>query len=207
MTTVGTVRRNPILKAVMQSPLGPKINAFNRGKIGIPIDRFLMRAFNFSMHMTCHSAMVGFDPQPMLLLYVIGRKTGREHMLALPFYRVDQGLYIIGSAGGNQKEYHWISNLRATPRGRFSIYRQNIDVQCRFLDDDDPIRNRVWEVVSTKVPTLARQQKGTTRVFPIIAFTEATGKTWDEVLGAIGVSEECRRRVPGIGWGKVILRK
>jgi deazaflavin-dependent oxidoreductase (nitroreductase family) len=164
-----------MLTAIMQSPLGPKINSFMRSKTGHALDRVIVRLFDRSLHMRTHSSMVGFPPQPCMMLWVIGRKSGKEHLLIMPYYRVDGKLYLIGTAGGRQKENHWISNLRVTPQCRARIAREHVRLRARFLDDADPVRKKVWDYVSVLVPTVARYQTQTDRLFPVIELAEDNG--------------------------------
>ncbi len=83
---------------------------------GLSFDRALVRWTGHSLLNRVFARQAGFAAQPALLLETRGRLSGRKRAAALPWFRIDGKLLIVGSKGGQPTDPAWVGNLRAEPR-------------------------------------------------------------------------------------------
>jgi deazaflavin-dependent oxidoreductase (nitroreductase family) len=81
-----------------------------------------------------------------LLLRTIGRRSGREHKVALPFWRdADGHRVVVGSFGGASKDPAWFLNLsdrQANPEVLVRVQSGQFWSTPQILDGED--RERTW---------------------------------------------------------------
>ncbi|MDG2427141.1 MAG: nitroreductase/quinone reductase family protein [Acidimicrobiales bacterium] len=110
-----------------------------------------------------------------LVLHTIGRRSGIEHKVALPFWRDREGhRIVVGSFAGAAKDPSWVWNLkdRATnPRVKVRIQRGIFWSEHDVLEGG-PERDDLWEQMIRDRAWYADYQKKTDRVIPLIRLSE-----------------------------------
>jgi deazaflavin-dependent oxidoreductase (nitroreductase family) len=112
---------------------------------------------------------------PHLLLRTVGRKSGRESTVCLPFWKDGHGgrIVVASYSGGprNPAWYHNLADRRANPdvvvRDRHRVFRARADV----LEGAE--RAAIWERLVADRPFYARYQEMTRRRIPVVRLREA----------------------------------
>ena len=108
---------------------------------------------------------------PVLLLTVVGRRTGQPHTTSVSYFEHLGGYVVVGSAGGTPEDPQWFRNLRKAGQATVEIGnggRQAVDV--RVLKGVE--RDTVWEdVVLARVPAFAKYVTKSGRQMPLALLT------------------------------------
>lgn len=134
---------------------------------GLRADRALVRWTGHSLLNRVFARRAGFRPQPALLLETRGRQSGLRRQAALPYFRIDGKLLVVGSKGGLPTDPAWVGNLRADPSVRVWIARKGFQARARVTSGDE--RAALWTELLARVPTYAHYQSLTTREIPVVA--------------------------------------
>ncbi len=127
------------------------------------------------VHVTGYSAygyLYGKDmgrpgrPRPPLNLTTIGHRSGRLHTVALAYFPIDHGWAVVGSAGGSEREPHWVRNARANPAAWVRLHRRTTPVVATVLDG--AAKRPIWDEITARVPLFNAFQDGVTRDIPIV---------------------------------------
>jgi F420H(2)-dependent quinone reductase len=106
---------------------------------------------------------------PVLLMTVVGRKTGRRLTVPLLYLRDGDRLVVVGSKGGMDQHPLWYLNLLAAPDVDVEI---GTDVRpMRAAVADDAERARLWPRLVAMYPDYADYQARTTRQIPVVILT------------------------------------
>ncbi len=108
-------------------------------------------------------SMMGFN---VLLLHTVGRKSGKERVTPLGYFRQDGGYLLAASNAGRPKHPAWYLNLMNSPRTKVEIMGQTIPVTAETLSGE--ARAQGWQQVISSAPQYARYEKMTTRQLPVI---------------------------------------
>ena len=109
---------------------------------GLAFDRQLVRWTGHSLLNRLFARQAGFAPQPALLLETLGRRSGARRQAALPYFRIDGKLLIVGSKGGMPTDPAWVTNLRAEPAVRVWIARKPMNARARVSSGEE--RAALW---------------------------------------------------------------
>ncbi|KUI01161.1 hypothetical protein AU190_17100 [Mycolicibacterium acapulense] len=134
---------------------------------GAALDRFLARRTGYSLTVCVFAFKYRFRPGRALFLETTGRRSGRTHGVALPYFLIDGKTLIVGSNGGLPKDTHWVLNLRATPEAFAYIKGRRQEVRARFTEGEE--RARYWEQLKARIPNYREYERLTTREIPVIA--------------------------------------
>jgi deazaflavin-dependent oxidoreductase (nitroreductase family) len=127
------------------------------------------------VHVTGYSAygyLYGKDmgrpgrPRPPMNLTTIGHRSGRLHTVALAYFPIDHGWAVVGSAGGSEREPHWVRNARANPAAWVRLHRRTTPVVATVLDG--AAKRPIWDEITARVPLFNAFQDGVTRDIPIV---------------------------------------
>lgn len=138
-----------------------------------PFDRRAARAQRFvtALHTLAYRLtggrlggwMVG---SPVLLLFTIGRKTGRLRITPL-FYLADGPNYVlVASNGGTAGDPAWFRNLQARPRALVQIGQRIVPVRAEVAESAD--RARLWPRLTQMYSGYAGYQQRTPRKIPVV---------------------------------------
>lgn len=133
---------------------------------GLSIDRALVRWTGHSLLNRVFARQAGFAAQPALLLETRGRRSGRTRAAALPWFRIDGKLLIVGSKGGLPSDPAWVGNLRTESRVFVYIARKRIAAHARIAEGSE--RTALWKELVQRVPVYATYQANTTREIPVV---------------------------------------
>ena len=107
-----------------------------------------------------------------LVLITRGRRTGREHKVALPYWCDEDGSRIVAAsyAGGprNPAWFHNLADREANPRVRIRDRDEDTVVEAGILDGEE--YQRVWDGMTRDRPYYLAYQKKTERRIPLIRF-------------------------------------
>jgi deazaflavin-dependent oxidoreductase (nitroreductase family) len=126
--------------------------------LGAAIDRFCVRRFGHSPVVWLFTRSDGAAYNRPLVLTTVGRKSGKQRAVVLPYFDTDDGrIAIVGSRGGMPTDPHWAGNLRACPEARVHVNRREHDVRAHLAEGDE--RARLWGGIVERSPIYARYQK------------------------------------------------
>ena len=125
---------------------------------GAAVDRFCVRNLGHSPVVWLFSRSDGSAYNRPLLLTTVGRRTGMERSVVLPFFDVGGGrVAIVGSRGGAPTDPYWARNLRAHPEASVCVRRREHRVRSRLAQGEE--RARLWKELVVRAPVYASYQE------------------------------------------------
>ena len=109
---------------------------------------------------------------PLLLLTVIGRKSGQAHTMPLAYVRKDGEYLITASAAGADKNPVWLSNLESKPEAKIEVNGKTYNVKATITTGEE--RDRLYELFKAQGSNFAEYEKKTTRKIPVIRLQPIT---------------------------------
>lgn len=103
---------------------------------------------------------------PILLLTVIGRKTGKQRTTPLLYLKDDDNLLVVASKGGNPKHPEWYLNLAANPDVVVQIGREKLPMRAFTATEED--KSRIWPQIVKAYKNYEEYQRKTTRNIPVV---------------------------------------
>src|SRR5690242_4862155 len=102
---------------------------------------------------------------PLLLLTVVGRKSGKEYTMPLA-YVVHNGEYLItASAAGADKDPSWLMNLEAKPQAKVELDGKTFMVKPIVTSGAE--RDQLYELFKKQGANFAEYETKTTRKIPV----------------------------------------
>lgn len=108
---------------------------------------------------------------PVLLLTVVGRKTGVLHRTALIYGRSGDDYVVVASAGGTPKHPAWYLNLTANAEVQVQVRADKFSALARTAEGEE--RDRLWSTMTDIWPDYDEYQKKTEREIPIVVLEPA----------------------------------
>ena len=103
----------------------------------------------------------------VLLLTVIGRRSGRPQEVALNYFEGDDGQpVVIASNAGDDRHPAWYVNLRAHPNAAVRLGTETRRVRARTTIG--PERERLWRRVVELDPSYEEYRRRTVRPIPVV---------------------------------------
>jgi deazaflavin-dependent oxidoreductase (nitroreductase family) len=96
------------------------------------------------------------DGLDILLLTTVGRKTGKQRTVPLPFFRDGERYVLIASFGGNVKNPAWLANITANPGVHVQVGRTTKRLVGRVTSGDE--REALWRSLTSAYPRYLRYQ-------------------------------------------------
>jgi deazaflavin-dependent oxidoreductase (nitroreductase family) len=106
------------------------------------------------------------DGLDIMLLTTIGKKSGEERVVPLPFFRDGKRYVLIASFGGNDKNPAWLSNLSANPDVRIQVGPRRMKARAQVAESTE--RERIWSEITRAYPRYLAYQGKTERKIPIV---------------------------------------
>ena len=103
--------------------------------------------------------ITGKPTLPMLALTTTGRRSGQPRTVQLAYHRVDDDLYVVASAMGQEHHPAWRHNLEADPHAHVLLRGDEYDVTATLLSDEE--KAAVW-------PAIKRTARGSGRSPPTL---------------------------------------
>ncbi len=111
------------------------------------------------------------DGLDICLLTTIGRKSGQERTVPLPYFRDGQRYLLVASFGGNEKNPAWVHNLTANPDVKLQVGFRRMRAQATAAGESE--RARLWGRITHDFPRYLVYQQKTERTIPIIVLERA----------------------------------
>jgi len=128
--------------------------------------RLFMRAHVWIYRLTgglLGSRMAG---QSVLLLQTIGRKSGKNRVTPINYFRDGERYVVVASNWGRSNNPDWYINLQNQPA--VTIQVMNEVMKVRPEDATEAEYQRLWKLVTRKNDYYVRYQKQTQRIIPIV---------------------------------------
>jgi deazaflavin-dependent oxidoreductase (nitroreductase family) len=107
-----------------------------------------------------------------VVLHTIGRKSGKEHKVALPFWLDPEGCrVVVGSWAGAPDHPHWYLNLAdrdANPEVKIRVQGGLYWADAEILEGDE--YERIWGLLTAERAYYLDYQSRTTRRLPLVRF-------------------------------------
>jgi deazaflavin-dependent oxidoreductase (nitroreductase family) len=114
-----------------------------------------------------------------VLLRTIGRRSGNEHKVALPFWRDPDGARIVvASFAGAPKDPAWFLNLAdrgANPEVLVRVQGGSFWAQAEILEGED--YSRMWDLLVIDRPHYSDYKAKTDRAIPLVRLGERRDAT------------------------------
>jgi deazaflavin-dependent oxidoreductase (nitroreductase family) len=107
--------------------------------------------------------------QNVLLLTTVGRKSGKERITPVNYFRDGENYLLVGSNWGKPGQAAWYLNLMQRPEACIQVKRQVLKVAARPADETE--YPRLWAYVTSLNPFYPRYQAQTHRRIPIVILT------------------------------------
>jgi len=107
--------------------------------------------------------------QSMLLLYTIGRRSGKKRVTSLAYYRDGSNYLIVGSNWGKETQPAWFHNLMGQPRATIQVGKMSIAVLARQAQGEE--YQRLWGQVTSQNHQYIEYQKQIKRRIHIVILT------------------------------------
>lgn len=107
-----------------------------------------------------------------VLLHTIGRRSGNEHKVALPFWRDPNGhRVVVASFAGATSHPSWFFNLEAAPRVKIRTQTGQFWSHAEVLSGDD--RSETWDALVADRAWYTDYQAKTDREIPLVRLPES----------------------------------
>ncbi len=107
--------------------------------------------------------------QNVLLLTTVGRKSGKEHVTPVNYFRDGENYLLVGTNWGKPGQAAWYLNLVKHPEAYIQVKRIMLKVDARDAREDE--YPRLWAYVTSLNPFYPRYQAQTRRRIPIVILT------------------------------------
>ncbi len=107
---------------------------------------------------------------PTLLLTTIGRKSGKERVVALAFLPDGEEMVVVGSLAGYDNHPAWVLNLRANPDCWVQLDDKKYTAVARDAEEHE--RDGLWEKLDALFPVWHHFQRQTDRPFALMILSK-----------------------------------
>jgi deazaflavin-dependent oxidoreductase (nitroreductase family) len=111
-----------------------------------------------------------FKDSNVLLLTMIGAKSGRPRTTPLEYFRVNGRLLIVATRGGAEQNPAWVHNLRANPHVHVDVGAESYDVLAEEISGNE--RGALFDKIVELCPRIATYPTPS-RVIPVFEFHRA----------------------------------
>jgi deazaflavin-dependent oxidoreductase (nitroreductase family) len=108
-----------------------------------------------------------FEGKNLLILHVIGKKTGTERLYPLVYTTDGDALLVAGSLGGAPNDPVWVGNVEVMTEATIEVGDSRLTTKPTVLREGAE-RDRLYAKLVDYWPDFLEYEKKTTRVFPII---------------------------------------
>ena len=107
--------------------------------------------------------------QSVLLLHTVGRRSGRNIITPINYYRHHGDFVVVASNWGKAHHPGWFYNLLAKPTATIQVQAQKLVVGSRQAHGQE--YNELWQLVTSQNDFYTRYQRQTSRKIPILILT------------------------------------
>jgi F420H(2)-dependent quinone reductase len=112
--------------------------------------------------------MMGFD---VLLLTTIGRKSGKTYTTPLGYFKYKDGVIIVASNGGREKNPAWFLNIKENNKVKYQIINKEINGKAQILSGEE--KETAWQLVVSEAPQYEKYKTNTMREIPVLLLQES----------------------------------
>lgn len=120
-------------------------------------------------HLWDSTVVGGPGPVPCLLLFTVGRKSGKTSIMPLIYGEADGGYVIVASKGGAPSHPDWYFNLSARPQVELKVIERQFPALAETVHGER--RAKYWDMMVGIWPDYVNYQKQTSREIPIVFLT------------------------------------
>lgn len=117
-------------------------------------------------HLVDMSEMGGNEATPTMLLKTIGRKSGRDRIIPLAYFRFGDEYAFMAAKAGAPNHPGWFLNLQAADQVNFQVGRDHLRGTWRIAEGAE--RERLWQEMAKVYPIYDDYKTKTDRVIPIV---------------------------------------
>jgi deazaflavin-dependent oxidoreductase (nitroreductase family) len=108
---------------------------------------------------------------PHVVVHTVGRRSGREHKVALPFWEDPDGhRIVVASFAGAPRHPAWYLNLQAKPEVLVRVQGRQFWAQAQMLTGED--YDRTWAALASDRPHYDDYRSRTERQIPLVRLVE-----------------------------------
>jgi F420H(2)-dependent quinone reductase len=107
--------------------------------------------------------------QSVLLLHTMGRKSGKQYVTSLSYYRDGNSYLVVASNWGKEQHPDWYNNLMHQPQTTIQVGARTLNVNAHSAKDEE--YQRLWVLVTQKNEQYIQYQSGMNRKIPIVVLT------------------------------------
>jgi len=111
-----------------------------------------------------------FEGSPLLLLYTIGRRSGKHNVNPVMYLKDGERYLVFGSKGGADTHPDWFSNLKAHPDIQIEVGDETIEVHAEEIKG--PEHDTLYARQAKLYPGFAEYQRKTKRIIPVVALSK-----------------------------------
>ena len=104
--------------------------------------------------------------QLVLLLYTVGRRTGKQRITTLAHFRDEKNYLLVASNWGEETNPDWYYNLLKNPCTIIQVKDRRLHVEARIAQGEE--YERLWRLVTGQNDLYVRYQQGIKRRIPIV---------------------------------------
>ena len=114
-----------------------------------------------------------FDGTPIVLVTMVGAKSGRELCSPLAYSTDGDDLVVIASMGGAPNNPNWYHNLVANPDVFLEVGTEQFEATAVLTEGDE--RDRLYAAQAEQLPIFNKYaEKAAPRVIPVFRFVRTT---------------------------------
>ena len=137
------------------------------GDRGRKLDAEIVRRTGHSLYGWLFARNIGVQYHAPLALTTIGHRSGRLHTIAIAYSTTPDGsIAVVGSAGGSEREPHWLRNLRANPAAWVHVARRTTPVRAVVLEG--AAKQPLWDQSCARAPIFGEYQARVARDIPVV---------------------------------------
>ncbi len=107
--------------------------------------------------------------QSILILNTTGRRSGKQYLTTLSYYRDGNRYLIVASNWGEERHPAWYFNLMHQPHTSIQVGSNTIAVEAQAAQGEE--RERLWQLVTAQNEQYSNYQKSLNRRIPIVVLT------------------------------------
>jgi F420H(2)-dependent quinone reductase len=120
--------------------------------------------------------------QSVLLLYTIGRNSGKIHATTLSYYPDGENYLIVASNWGQEQPPDWFLNLEKTPITTIQV--KNVTIRVKAKRAEGKQYQQLWELVTQHNSQYIEYQNHLVRKIPIMILIPITASNSDPISGS-----------------------
>jgi deazaflavin-dependent oxidoreductase (nitroreductase family) len=142
-------------------------------KPGTPgrLSRWIQRRANTRTNEKIRRGRGEFMGMDLLILHTVGRRSGQPRETPVAWFADGEDARLLVASGGGSQHPDWHANLMAHP-GQASIQLPGGEPAPVTVDQlDGAEREQAWQLITTAQPRMAKYQRKSDRVYPVIRLT------------------------------------